>query len=442
MRATYVPVDKNGKFLHPIFIWQDQRGEEMFPWMKERLDKFGMTTDELYDITGFPFGFSVPQYSKVYWFKKHYPDLYEKTYKMVSPQALLTHAFGATDDWLDDDTDANWWQICDADTFKYVPKLAEVFDVDIDKYPTNLRPSTPLGKISKEVAAKTGLKEGTPFFMGSGDQQCGAIGVGNSGEKGLGSVCLGTAGLALGYSPVPVRDKNRRAHILGHPGTDGYTMECHASAAASSFRWLRNTIGQFEMTTADLTKLDIYDLLTAQASQSPIGAKGTVFLPWLAGAACPHYDDNARGSFIGMTLGTTKGDLLRAAMEGICFEMREMLATLNNAGFAKFERLRVTGGAARSSLWNEIQANIYGTAVETVEVAEATALGAAMLGAIGAGIYKDLKEATENMVHMEGRWEPDPAKVEQYNEVYDIFLASYLGLKEQAFPKIFKFQNK
>jgi xylulokinase len=89
--------------------------------------KYGMDWDELYKITGFPKGAVWPS-SKVYWFKKHHPDLYEKTYKMVTPQALLIKAFGA-DDWYDDDTDANWWQICDADTFEYVPKLAEIFEV-------------------------------------------------------------------------------------------------------------------------------------------------------------------------------------------------------------------------------------------------------------------------------------------------------------------------
>ncbi|MEG0751671.1 MAG: FGGY family carbohydrate kinase [Oscillospiraceae bacterium] len=441
MRATFVPVDKDGNFLHEIFIWQDQRGAEMFPWMEERLTKFGYSKDDLYDITGFPFGGSVWPSSKVYWFKKHFPELYEKTYKLITPQAMLTKAFGA-DDWLDDDTDANWWQICDADTFKYLPKMCDVFDVDINKYPTNLKPTTAIGGITPAVAEKTGLAVGTPIFIGSGDQQCGAIGVGNSGELGLGSVCLGTAGLCIGYSPVPVRDKNRSCHILGHPGTGHYTMEGHASAAASSFRWLRNAISQFEMTTASVAGLDVYDIMSATAAQAPIGAKGTVFLPWLAGAACPHYNDHARGAFIGMTLGTTKAELLRAAMEGICFEMREMLAALNAAGFPKFQRLRVTGGAARSHLWNQMQANIYGCTVETVEVAEATALGAAMLGAIGAGAFKNLKEATDSMVHIKDRYEPVAKDVELYNEVYDMFLACYNGLSESGFEAIYNFQNK
>ena len=128
--------------------------------------------------------------------------------------------------------------------------------------------------------------------------------------------------------------------------------------------------------------MDVYDIMSATAGRAPLGAKGTMFLPWLAGAACPHYDENARGALIGMTLGTTKAEMLRAAMEGICFEMREMLDALKAAGFKKFDRLRINGGAAHSKLWNEIQANVYGCTVETVKAPEATALGAAMIGAV------------------------------------------------------------
>ncbi|MFZ3070957.1 MAG: FGGY family carbohydrate kinase [Anaerolineaceae bacterium] len=438
MRATYVPVDKDGKFLHNIFIWQDQRGSEIFPWMRERLAKYGMTENDLYNKTGFPIQ-SVSQSSKVFWLKLKLPEIYEKTYKFLSPQGVLLHAYGATD-WFDDSDDANWWQVCDKDTFKYSKEMAEVFDVDLDKYPILLPPGAKAGEITEKISKLTSLAVGTPIFVGSGDQQCGAAGVGNSGASGVGSVCLGTAGLCIGYSKDPVADPNISCHVLGHPG-GGYTMEGHASAAASSFRWVRNTLCQHEMVIAEETGLDVYDLLTSAASQSPVGAKGMIYLPWLAGAACPHYDDNAKACFIGMNLQHKKSDFLRAAMEGICFEMREMLGALNRAGFPKFETIRVTGGAARSALWNQIQADIYNTVIETVETPEATALGAAMIAAVGIGAYKNLDEAAQHMVHVKDRWEPIPENVEHYDKIYDVFLACYNGLKDEAFPKVFELQK-
>ena len=438
-RTSFAPIDKDGNFIYNMILWQDQRGAEIFPWARERLAEHGMTELDLYNRCGHPLS-SVQYGSKAFWLKLKEPEVYEKTWKMVSPQAMLTKAFGA-DDWYDEESDANWWLVTNGDTFQYDPELCDIFGMDIDKYPKNLKPGTPIGKVTEEVAKKTGLKAGTPIFIGSGDQQCGAAGVGNSGAPGLGSVCLGTAGLCIGYSATPVRDPNGKCHVLGHPA-GGYTMEGHASAAASSFRWLRNAICQFEMTAADISDIDVYDIMSATAAKSPIGAKGTIFLPWLAGAACPHYDDNARGGFIGMTLGTTKAELLRAAMEGICFEMREMLNALKAAGFSNFETLRVTGGAARSDLWCEMQANIYGCAVETVDAPEATALGAAMIGAVGAGVFKDLAEASEHMVHLKKRFEPTAAAMAQYDDVFSVFESCYEGLAKEAFPKVFQYQQK
>jgi xylulokinase len=298
-----------------------------------------------------------------------------------------------------------------------------------------------VGQVPKDIAEKTGLKEGTPLIMGGGDQQCGAIGVGNV-RAGLASICLGTAGLCIGYSDVPVRHPTAACHILGHPGTGHWTMEGHASAAASAFRWVKNTISDLEISAANLLDVDVYELLTAEAAKSSPGAKGAIFFPWLAGEACPYYEDKARAAFIGMTLAHKKCDLYRAAMEGICFEMKQMLEALKAGGFKPFELLRVTGGAARSDVWNQIQADIYGSPVETVEVSEATALGACMLGAVGVGMYKDVVEAERNMVHVDKRFEPIPKNVKIYEELFEVFNEGFNVLRPKFFPGLVEFQGK
>jgi xylulokinase len=439
MRSTFIPVDKDGNYLSHIFIWQDIRGNEVIPWMHEVLAQNGMTELDLYNITGFPIS-AVPPSSKIYWFKKHFPELYAKTHKFVTPQAMLLRAYGVGGDWCDDDTDANWWQICDADSFEYRADIAEMFGVDVAKYPTNYKPATKMGEVTPAVAALTGLLPGTPIIMGSGDQQCGAIGVGNA-EEGLASICLGTAGLCIGYSAEPIRHPEGANHILGHPGTGRWQMEGHASAAASAFRWVARTVCQFEQTTAELVGMDVYDLLTKAAANSPAGAKGAIFIPWLAGAACPYYDAYARAAFVGMTFSHTKSDLIRAAMEGIAFEMRDMLEALKLGGLKPFEYYRVTGGAARSPLWNQIQADIYNGPVETVDVSEATAMGAGMLAALGVGIYSDIHDAIKNMVHVTGRYEPNPENVGIYDEIFGVFRGTYQGLKTEVFPAISKVQG-
>ncbi|PNH78929.1 FGGY-family carbohydrate kinase [Arthrobacter sp. AFG20] len=437
MRSSFVMRDAEGGFVRDIIMWQDLRNAEMLPWMEEQLAEHDMTPDDLYDITGFPLGQVWPS-SKIYWVKKHYPEQYERTAVIHSIHALVMNAYGA-EGYIDNTDDAGWWQIVNADTFEYDAKLAKIFGVDVEKYSTSVPSGSHVGKVSKEVAEKTGLAEGTPLVVGSGDQQCAAIGLGNISE-GMASIVLGTAGVIVAQSSKPVRDPNRKAHVIGS-ALHKWEIEGHASAAASSFKWIRQTFGQMEMSAQELTGIDGYDLLTRQAAKSPAGSKGLIFVPWLAGAACPHYDSDARGAFVGMTFGHSKCDIVRAAMEGVCYEMRAMIEALGKVGLPPFEVFRVSGGAARSPLWNQMSADIYGKPVEIVRAPEATALGAAMIGAVGVGLFQNVEEAVGEMVHVTERWEPIEENVRIYNEMYAIFDETYRCLAQNVYPALAKAQG-
>lgn len=438
-RTTFAPIDRDGSFLTNMFLWQDTRGAEIFPWAREQLKKHGMTEEELYARTGHVLG-SCQCGTKAFWFRLNMPEVYERTWKLVTPHSMLTHAFGA-DGWFDDMSDSNWWLTTHGDSFALDPELVRVFGMREDIYPEAAMPGTCIGRVTKAVAEKTGLKAGTPLFAGCGDQQCAHLGAGNYGTEEMGTVNLGTAGVAMAYSATPIRDPNRMCNLLGHPA-GGYTFEGYALAAASSFRWIRNAICQEQRAEAEKSGGSVYDIMTALAAQSPAGSNGTVFLPWLMGAACPHYNDEARGAFVGMSLGTGKGDLIRAAMEGICFEMREVLDTLQQSGVKPFECLRAVGGACRSELWNEIQANVYNCPVEAVDVTEATSMGAALTGAVGAGVFASMQEATEAMIHVRRRYEPTAEKAAIYDELFQIFQSCYRGLAAEAYPRIYAYQNR
>lgn len=437
MRSSFVLRDKDGGFVRDIIMWQDLRNGEMLPWMRDRLAEHGMDEDDLYDITGFPLGQVWPS-SKIYWVKKHHPELYDRTETIHSIHALVMNAYGA-DGYVDDTDDAGWWQIVDADTFAYDEKLADVFGVDVGKYSRNVPSGTVAGAVTRQVAELTGLKEGTPLVVGSGDHQCAAVGLGNL-STGMASLVLGTAGVIVAQSDRPIRDPNRKAHVVGS-ALHKWEIEGHASAAASSFKWVREAFGHMEKATAAMTGEDCYDLMTRQAAQSKAGSQGLVYIPWLAGASMPFYDANARGAFIGLTFGHTKADVLRAAMEGVCYEMRSMIDGLEATGLPAFEFCRISGGAARSSLWNQMSADIYGRPVETVTATEATALGAAMIGAVGVGQFSDLFEARDAMVHVAERWEPIEANVQRYRDTYGVFLDSYEALKPRVFPEVAKLQG-
>lgn len=249
------------------------------------------------------------------------------------------------------------------------------------------------------------------------------------------SICMGTAGLCIAYSPKPIRHPRGMCQIQGHPA-GGYLMEAHSSSCMSSFRWVR------ELLFSGINGAPGDDRqMTEAAMMSPVGAKGVMFLPWLQGAACPHYNDAARGAFIGMSLASGRQDLARAAMEGICFENRMMLETLREADLPEAGCLRVIGGASNSEFWNQMQADVYGLPVETITAREATVLGAAIICAEAVGLYSDYHEASKGMTHVLRRYEPCAENARRYDEIYSIWNDCYADLSQRSFGRIYAHQT-
>ena len=220
-----------------------------------------------------------------------------------------------------------------------------------------------------------------------------------------------------------------------------WEIEAHSNAAASSFRWLRDAIMQTEYSVATQGNVDVYDIMTAIAAEAEVGCKGLIYLPWNAGANCPHYDATARGGFLGFTFAHGRPEIIRSVMEGVAYDIKDMYINLKQAGLPEFKVLRLGGGAARSTLWCQIVADVLNIPVETVECEEATALGAGMLAATGSGMYEDLQSAIDNMVTIKDRYEPIPENVEKYEKLYEIFNDAYDALKAKTFPEISAFQG-
>lgn len=429
-RNSFVPVDEDGNFLSNMITWQDQRGEQAHPWIMDCLNKAGLTLEDFYRANGQPFG-SFQCGFKALWFRRFQEELYKKTYKLLTPQAYLTHAFGA-EGYTEENNNHSFWLVADADTQQIDFDLCRVFDFDPEKFPKAVNPGTQIGSVSAKAATQCGLLEGTPIFTGSGDQNCGALGAGNYGTTDIMSVCMGTAGLCIAYSPVPVRHPRMMCQVQGHPA-GGYLMETHSSSCMSSYRWAENVWFEGSAKNHQLTKA---------AKAAPVGSNGVMFLPYLQGAACPHYDDAARGAYIGMALSSTKSDLSRATMEGICFENRMMLETLREASLPKAKFLRVIGGASNNDFWNQMQADIYGIPVETITASESTALGAAIICAIATGMYGSYREASNAMTHVRKKYDPDREKKRHYDEVYSIWNDCYQDLSQRSFKRIYDYQLK
>lgn len=430
-QTTFVPVGKDGKYLSNIILWQDLRGLAMIPWIQSKLAEHNMTADDLYRRTFRPLDMMIAG-AKLFSLCKENPGLYEKIDKLANPQSVLLNAFGAKDHVVDT-SDAGWFFSHDAVTMEIDPELIDIFGLSPEIFPKLCKAGDLMGVVTPEVAARTGLKAGTPLFQGAVDQCCAAMGAGNYGTEDMGTMCLGTVGIIMTYSEKPNPDPMCKYYAVHYP-TGGYAGELAVPVAASAFRWTRDMLypaGAFDHT-------DIYKMMDMEASASPVGSGGLVFLPHLAGSVYPVMDTNVRGGFVGASLSTTRGDMVRASLEGISFGMRHILESSNS----KFPTLKLLGGAARSDLWNQMQADIYNCAIETVAAEEASALGAAMIGAAGAGLYSSIPEAVKAMSKVKKRYEPNAENVARYNEVYSAWLKCTEDLTSRAFPALADVRSK
>jgi xylulokinase len=189
--------------------------------------------------------------------------------------------------------------------------------------------------------------------------------------------------------------------------------------------------------------MDTYDIIGAQAASAPIGCKGHIFFPFFTGQVTPYYVDNARGGTIGLSLIHDRGMMARSIMEGGAYENRMIVDAMEEVLGKPFESIRLSGGGTKSALWNQIQADVYGRPVERLKVSECTTLGATILGAAGAGIFRSVEEAVENMVHPYGSIEPTMENHAIYQDVFEVFRATFLALRDGGiYDRIVALQKK
>jgi xylulokinase len=420
-RSVTCPVDRRGNPVRPMISWQDARTGAEVEDMKSLIDPA-----EYYELSGLPMG-ATWLITKLLWMRKHEPEQYAQTSRFIQNQDLILKAFGAAD-FHTDICDMAFYGVWDIKNVEWNARLLDLFGVSADLFGSPTVPGTQVGEISAAVAEKTGFAAATPICVGAGDQNCAVVGLGAI-EPGMGTVTLGTAGLAILCTDRPVPGFGGMM-VTNHAVPGRWEVEGLSNAAASSYRWFRDSIG-----VAD------YEHLNELASRAAPGSKGLLFLPYLATAATPHWNADARAAFIGLSLAHGKEELTRAVMEGVAFEIRDMMQQWQERNM-DVKVLRIGGGATRSPLWNQIQADVYGTPVQTVEETESTVLGAAILAGVGAGVFKSIEEGVENMVTVAGDIEPNRENHERYEESYGAFVRAYRGLDESgAFAALARIQE-
>ncbi|MEG0378848.1 MAG: FGGY family carbohydrate kinase, partial [Eubacterium sp.] len=419
-------LDEQGELLRPFLGWQDIRGgEEEMKWITDQIPR-----SEYYQLTGDPLGmcFSI---AKLVWLKKHEPENWEKTAMFSTHQDYFLKQLGA-DGYYTDLSSASREGMMDIDNNCWSKRIHDMLGISLEKRAELVTdPGRVVGHIPKDVAEQTGLAEGTPICIGAHDQNCNTFGSGAI-EDGTAVVVMGTFGSCFVVSDEAIRDPKGRLIVKGNHGVGNFTIEAFSNTSASSYRWYRDTFCEIEKVAANFVKTDPYELINEQIAEVPPGANGITFLPYLQGASGSKINDKARGTFIGMTLGTSKADIARAVMEGISYEMYDIINAELEADI-KLTGIRLTGGAAKSPLWCQMLADIFKLPISLLHASETGCLGAALYAGVGIGAYEDCKSAAKQAVKLTKTYEPNPDNFAEYDKAYARFIRVYDALDGDIF---------
>jgi xylulokinase len=420
-----VLIDKDYNILRPAILWCDVRTTDQCHYITEKVGK-----ELLVKSTCNPAleGFTAP---KVIWVRDNEPEVYQKAHKMLLPKDYVR--FRLTGEIATEMSDAAGTILFDVRNRKWSQEVLERLDISPDLMPPVFESIDVCGEITPKVAKLTGLKVGTPVVGGGADNACTAVGNGIV-VTGKTSASIGTSGTMLTPMDTPEVDPDLRAHTFCHCVPHKWYIMGVMLSAGGAFRWLRDTLGNKEIEQAKIKGVDPYEILTEKAAQVEPGCEGLIFLPYLIGERTPHGDANAKGVFFGLTLRHRKDHLIRSVMEGVTYGMRDSLEIIGNLGL-DVGQITATGGGARSALWRQMQADIYGAEVVTINIAEGPAFGAAILAGVGAKVYNSIQEATDSIVKVTSKTQPDKNNVKTYEEYYQIYRSLYPALKPE-FDKV------
>lgn len=415
-----VMLDEDGRVLRRSIIWCDGRTAEECVEIEALVGR-----ERLIEITANPAlpGFTA---SKIMWVKRHEPEIYEKCRHILLPKDYVRYML--TGEFASDVSDASGMQLIDVPNRCWSAEVCEKLGIDINYLGKLYESCEVCGYITEEIAALTGLNAGTPVVAGAGDNAAAAVGVGVV-RDGTAFTTIGTSGVVFAHTDDITIDPKGRAHTFCCAVPGAWHVMGVTQAAGLSLRWLRDTVCSAECAEAASKGVDPYIIMDKEAEASPIGANRLLYLPYLMGERTPHLDPNARGSFVGLSAMHTRGDMIRAVMEGVCYSQADSLGVLREMG-ADVSDMRVCGGGGKSPLWRGMLADVYGVPCARVKSDEGPALGAAILAMVGAGIYESVPAACDAVVGIRDKAEPSADRHEKYGKYYGIYRDLYGCLKE------------
>ncbi len=405
-----VLLDKNDKVLRPSLIWCDQRTQKQCDELTEKVGK-----ERLIELVSNPAltNFTLP---KLLWVRENEPDVWERVKSVLLPKDYIR--FCLTGEKATDVADGSGTLLLDVANRCWSTELLSLVGLDASLLPKLFESQEISGAVTPEGGRQTGLRPGTPVVAGAGDNAAGAIGMGLT-EEGSVGVTIGTSGVVFAVTDSPKIDLKGRIHTLCHAVPGRWHVTGVTQAAGLSFRWFRDNFAAEE---------EGFDELVEKAGHIPAGADGILWTPYLMGERTPHIDPDARATLTGLAAKHTKAHIVRAILEGVAFSLRDSLEIYKSLGIP-LQSIRLGGGGAKSELWRQIQADIYGQAVEILEAEEGAAFGAALLAGVGTGGWSSLDEACQATIRIKQKIEPNPSDAKVLNRRYESYRKVYTAFK-------------
>ena len=414
---TLLPLDRSGKPLRPAMIWMDRRAEAEAAQLTARLG-----AEEIYRITGNrPDSFYLA--ARLLWLRNHEPEVMKQTWKFAQVNGYLNYRL--TGRLTVDPAHAVLMQMRHYGLPAWSEALCSACGVDPAQFPEVMEGHRVQGEVTAGAAAATGLRAGTAVMAGTVDSPSAALEAGVT-EPGIAVEMTGTSTVVIipNDSGLTAPALIAMAHAL--PGI--HLLLGAMVSSGGCLRWFRDQLGAPESQEAMQQGSDAFDLLTGQAARVGPGSEGVIFLPYMMGERSPVWHANARGVFFGMSLATSKGALVRSILEGAAFALRHNVEVAARAG-ARVREMRSVGGCSRSDVWNQIKADVLGMPVVIPRASVGSPYGAAILAGMGAGVFPDVATSLADMVHLDRRFEPDPANHEKYTRIYRVYRDIYDHLK-------------
>ena len=401
-----VALDKDDNVIRPAILWNDGRTGEETDYLNQVIGKDKLS---LYTANIAFAGFTAP---KILWMKKHEPENFAKISKIMLPKDYLAYKLSGS--FCSDVSDASGTLLLDVKNRCWSKEMIEICGIKEEQLPKLYESYEVVGTLKPEIAQELGLSADVKVIAGAGDNAAAAVGTGTVGD-GMCNISLGTSGTIFISSKNFGVDEHNALHSFAHADGNYHLMGCMLSAASCN-KWWNEEI------------LKTTDFAAEQAGIQKLGENQVFYLPYLMGERSPHNDPDARATFIGMTMDTTREDMTQAVLEGVSFGLRDSLEVARSLGL-KIERTKICGGGAKSPLWKKMIANIMNMKVDVIESEEGPALGGAMLAAVGCGEYPDVETIAAKMVKVVDTVEPDPELVAKYEERYQKFRKIYPTVK-------------